>query len=440
MVVAAVGQPDRYLVIDGYKRIAALQQLGRDTVEAVVWPMSEAEALLLDRSLRLSEQETALEQGWLLAELEQRFGYGLEELARRFDRSVSWVSRRLALVELLPETIQQQVREGKISAHVAMKFLVPVARINAGGLRADGRDLRTASLRIAPSRAVVCRLAQWLGGDPQAHPRCAGSVLQNAAASGTESRRAGGRRGIVARSGDGGGDREPRASPPGRRGGDGDGRHATANRRGGRAERAINGNSAVWRSESKRSEERMLSQAQRTTILELHTQGVGKREIARVLGVSRSDRAQSAAVEAHRVPELHRPEKAEPYREQILELFGNCKGNLVRVHEELVAGGAELSYPALTGFCRRHGIGQTPVVAGRPLRVRAGEEMQHDTSPHEVQLGGKKRKVQTASAVLCYSRMLFFQCLPDLSAFRLQGISHRRAALLLRQPGPRDDR
>jgi len=103
IVCAATGEADRYLVIDGYKRIAALQQLGRDTVEAVVWPMSEAEALLLDRSLRLSEQETALEQGWLLQELEQRFGYGLDELARRFDRSVSWVSRRLALVELLPE-------------------------------------------------------------------------------------------------------------------------------------------------------------------------------------------------------------------------------------------------------------------------------------------------------------------------------------------------
>ncbi len=42
VVVAAEGQPDRYLVIDGYKRITALQQLGRDTVEAVVWPMSEA--------------------------------------------------------------------------------------------------------------------------------------------------------------------------------------------------------------------------------------------------------------------------------------------------------------------------------------------------------------------------------------------------------------
>src|SRR6202171_4518437 len=128
VVVAVEGQVDRYVVIDGYKRIAALKQLGRDTVEAVVWPMSEAAAVLLDRSLRLSEHETALELGWLLAELERRFDYGLDELARRCDRSVSWVSRRLALAEVLPEAIQQQVRDGKILAQVAMKFLVPVAR------------------------------------------------------------------------------------------------------------------------------------------------------------------------------------------------------------------------------------------------------------------------------------------------------------------------
>src|SRR6266545_8062731 len=128
VVVAVEGQPDRFVVIDGYKRITALGQLGRDTVEAVVWPMSEAAAVLLDRTLRLSEHETALEVGWLLAEMEQRFGYSLDELARRFDRSVSWVAGRLALVELLPEAIQQQVREGKIAAQAAMKFLVPVAR------------------------------------------------------------------------------------------------------------------------------------------------------------------------------------------------------------------------------------------------------------------------------------------------------------------------
>ena len=130
IVVLSAENRERYLVIDGHKRIAALQQLGRDTIEATVWAMSEAEALLLERSLRLSPQESALEQGWLLTEMEQRFGYSLEELGRRFDRSVSWVSRRLGLVEVLPEAIQQQVREGKLAAQLAMKYLVPVARVN----------------------------------------------------------------------------------------------------------------------------------------------------------------------------------------------------------------------------------------------------------------------------------------------------------------------
>jgi hypothetical protein len=89
----------------------------------------------------------------------------------------------------------------------------------------------------------------------------------------------------------------------------------------------------------------------------------------------------------------------------------------VRVHEELVAGGAELSYPALTAFCRRHGIGYQPPVAAGQYDFAPGVEMQHDTSPHELELAGKKRKVQTASAVLCYSRMLFFQCYPTFQRF-----------------------
>jgi len=131
VVVIAKDNNNRYLVIDGHKRIAALRQLGRDTVEATVWPMGEAEALLLSRSQRMSPQESALEQGWLLSEMERRFSYTLDELARRFDRSVSWVSRRMALVELLPEAVQEHVREGSITAQIAMKYLVPVARVSA---------------------------------------------------------------------------------------------------------------------------------------------------------------------------------------------------------------------------------------------------------------------------------------------------------------------
>jgi hypothetical protein len=83
----------------------------------------------------------------------------------------------------------------------------------------------------------------------------------------------------------------------------------------------------------------------------------------------------------------------------------------------LVAGGAALSYPALTGFCRRQGIGQTPLVPAGQYHFEPGVEMQHDTSPHTVEVGGRKYKAQTASAVLCYSRMLFFQINPTFQRF-----------------------
>ena len=82
-----------------------------------------------------------------------------------------------------------------------------------------------------------------------------------------------------------------------------------------------------------------------------------------------------------------------------------------------MAAGAKLSYPALTAFCRRSGIGQKPAVPSGQYHFEPGEELQHDTSPHEVVLAGKKRLVQTASAVLCYSRMLFFQCFPTFQRF-----------------------
>lgn len=89
----------------------------------------------------------------------------------------------------------------------------------------------------------------------------------------------------------------------------------------------------------------------------------------------------------------------------------------MRVHEELAAGGAALSYPALTAFCRRQGIGQTPAVPAGQYHFEPGVEMQHDTSPHAVEVGGRKYQAQTASAVLCYSRLLFFQIHPTFQRF-----------------------
>jgi len=48
VVIALTDEPNRFLVIDGYKRIRALRRLGHDTVRVTVWDMEETEALVLD--------------------------------------------------------------------------------------------------------------------------------------------------------------------------------------------------------------------------------------------------------------------------------------------------------------------------------------------------------------------------------------------------------
>jgi hypothetical protein len=85
---------------------------------------------LLERGLRRGSKD-AVDQAWLLAELQERCQWSLEELARRFEHSKSWVRGRLALLQALPVSIQEQIRAGVISAHAAMKYLVPLARVNA---------------------------------------------------------------------------------------------------------------------------------------------------------------------------------------------------------------------------------------------------------------------------------------------------------------------
>lgn len=110
-----------------------------------------------------------------------------------------------------------------------------------------------------------------------------------------------------------------------------------------------------------------------------------------------------------RVPELERPELLAPHLGRIRELYATCTGNLVRVHEELAADDVRASYTCLTAFCRRHHIGRAPKEPAGEYHFEPGEEMQHDTSPHVITVGGVARKYDCASLVLCYSRMIYAQ-------------------------------
>jgi len=163
IVVIAGDVAGRFVVIDGYKRVRAVHKLTRDTVRATLWQLDHADALVLERLMRTHEADSPIEQGWLLRELREHFGLSLEELARRFDKSKSWVSRRVALVLELPEFIQARVREGSIAAHAAMKYLVPLARANA-------EDCHTLVAALSGQRTTTRQLGALYAGYRSAAP------------------------------------------------------------------------------------------------------------------------------------------------------------------------------------------------------------------------------------------------------------------------------
>jgi ParB family chromosome partitioning protein len=123
---------EHYVLIDGYARVAALDELKRDSVEATVLELSEAHALLLAFRLERNRARSAIEEAWLLRELISGHRIAQRDLAAWLGRSPSWVSRRLGLIEVLPAIAEETVRAGRLPAQAAMKYLVPLARANRG--------------------------------------------------------------------------------------------------------------------------------------------------------------------------------------------------------------------------------------------------------------------------------------------------------------------
>lgn len=166
----------------------------------------------------------------------------------------------------------------------------------------------------------------------------------------------------------------------------------------------------------------MLDLETRTAILRLHREGHGARRIARELGVSRNAVRKVVRSGRAAVPSMQGRETVlDGELNRIRALHAECRGNQVRVHEKLADEGVVVAYSTLTAFCRRHRIGvkvREPV--GR-YEYAPGAEMQHDTSPHRVVVGGRVRKVECASLVLGYSRRIFAQGYPRWTRLECRG-------------------
>lgn len=131
----AAGRPDDddapLVLIDGYRRVAALGQLARDTAQVQCWdcPLEQALARLLACSG--SRAFSAIEQALLLRELIDAHGLTQRQAAAQCGRDVSWVQRRLVLLVGLPEPLLQAVRGQRVSSWAAARVFAPLARANS---------------------------------------------------------------------------------------------------------------------------------------------------------------------------------------------------------------------------------------------------------------------------------------------------------------------
>ena len=121
IVLPVVGDPPRYIVVDGFKRIRALKRTGHDTVKAVVWPEDEVNALIAMNHLQRSVDRNALDDAYLIKALRDFHDLSYQDIGWRLGRSKSWVGRRLGLITDLPQWLQDQIRDGVLQCSAAEK-------------------------------------------------------------------------------------------------------------------------------------------------------------------------------------------------------------------------------------------------------------------------------------------------------------------------------
>jgi ParB-like chromosome segregation protein Spo0J len=149
------------VLVDGYRRVAALRRLGRDTAGVEQWSCDLTQALLGVLSRAQDRPFASIEQALMLRTLMAEQGLSQHELARRCGRDVSWVSRRLQLLCGVPDAVLAAVRRGKLSSWAASRVFAPLARASVD-------DAERLLAELAKTPLTTRELQSWFAHYEQA--------------------------------------------------------------------------------------------------------------------------------------------------------------------------------------------------------------------------------------------------------------------------------
>jgi len=152
-----VARGERYELVDGFKRLRALKQLGYERVTARVLDLSDhgLKAAMIDLN-RKKGSIGDLEEGLVVHSLCREDGLSQVEAAVLLGRHKSWVCRRLSLIERLCDEALSHIRLGLIPASIGREL----CRLPRGNQQAGLRTILKYRFCSRESARLVSLLLQ----------------------------------------------------------------------------------------------------------------------------------------------------------------------------------------------------------------------------------------------------------------------------------------
>lgn len=170
----------------------------------------------------------------------------------------------------------------------------------------------------------------------------------------------------------------------------------------------------------------MIAADKRNAIFLLHQEGMSAREISLRLHLSRNTVRRVIAEEGRPPQRASKSPPASLDPDLLRHLYGQCGGYLQRVHEKLrEEHGVQIKYSTLTRWMRQLGISLPATTRCERVPDEPGAEMQHDTSPFKIPLGGVITKLQASLLYLRYSKRRYLQFYRVFDRFRMKCFLHR---------------
>jgi len=152
VLVATAVEATRIVLVDGFKRVRIVTDLGGSVVWATRSPLDATAAKVAMVVANAPHQGLCdLEEAWVVRSLCREHKLTQVEVGRALRRDKSWVCRRLMLAERLAVELQEEIRLGLLSSTVARELV----RLPRGNQERMAKAIRAHELTSRQAHLVV---------------------------------------------------------------------------------------------------------------------------------------------------------------------------------------------------------------------------------------------------------------------------------------------